>query len=171
MDCTVIAAPPYVELERIYIITATIKTFKGRRNVDVHLFRPDADPGEFEALSAMDIVEKPKFETPAEARTTEAREDALRTALEAFTTDEGNKVLEYLDKRYGALLGPVMVCPLEMPIPLGVVPLSTIPENRSMGFIRFNEAPNYPLDFAVWGFYDLNAHEPLMPADETGAAQ
>jgi hypothetical protein len=60
----------------------------------------------------------------------------------------------------------VTVCPLALPIPLGVVPLSAIPEGKTMGFIRFDAVRDYPLPFAVRAFYDLDAHEPLVPAGD-----
>ncbi|MEG2173658.1 MAG: hypothetical protein RRY29_10455 [Desulfovibrionaceae bacterium] len=163
MEHVIIAAPHFETLERIYIITATLKTFKGRRNVDVHLFRANPDSAELETLRAMNLVGKPDNETPVGCATPEAGEDALRTVLEAFTAEEGNDLLEYLDKRYAEQFAKVVVCPLELPVPLGVVPLSTIPEGKTMGFIHLNAVRDYPLPFQVHGFYDLDAHEPLLP--------
>lgn len=162
MEHVIIAAPHFEPLERIYIITATLKNFKGRRNVEVHLFRANPDLAELESLRAMNIVGKPNNETPVGSNTPAAAEDALRTVLEAFTAEEGNVLLEYMDKRYADQFAKVVVCPLELPVPLGVVPLSAIPEGKSMGFIHLSAVRDYPLDFAVSGFYDLDAHEPTM---------
>lgn len=165
MEHVIIAASHYETLERIYIITAILKTFKGRRNVEVHLFRDNPDVAELESLRTMDLVGKANSETPAGCDSPEAAEDALRTVLEAFTAEEGNLLLEYLDTRYADQFAKVVVCPLEIPIPLGVVPLSSIPEGKTMGFINLSAVRDYPLPFAVQGFYDLDAHEPLMPEE------
>lgn len=166
MEHVIIAAPHYEALERIYIITATMKTFKGRRHVEVHLFRDNPDIAELESLRAMDdLVGKPTNETPAGCNSPESAEDALRTVLEAFTAQEGNLLLEYLDTRYADQFSKVVVCPMELPVPLGVVPLSSIPEGKAMGFINLSVVRDYPLPFAVRGFYDLDAHEPMMPEE------
>lgn len=161
MEHVIMPAPPispYAELERVYLIQATLKTFKGRRDVIVHLFRQDTDLAELEALRGMKLVGEANTDTPEGATV----EDALRSMLEAFTTDEGNALLEYLDKRYDDHITRVTVCPMDLPVALGMVPFSGIPEGKSMGFIRFNAVPDYNLPFAVHGFYDLDVHEPLV---------
>lgn len=162
MEHMIIAAPPFVQLERVYLIQATIRTFKGRRNVLVHLFRHDTDEQELEVLRDMNLVGKKDKETPEGA----TPENALRSVLEAFTAEEGNALLAYLDKRYAEHVTKVVVCPLDLPVPLGIVPFSSIPEGKSMGFIRFDAVHDYDLPFGVHGFYDLEAHEPLMHEDE-----
>lgn len=158
MEHVIIAAPPFVQLERIYLIQATIRTFKGRRDVVVHIFRADTDKNELEALRGMDIVGEPDNETPEGA----TEEEALRSVLEAFTAEEGNALLAYLEKRYGEHVTRVVVCPLDIPVPLGMVPFSNIPEGKTMGFIRFDMVDNYTLPFKMHGFYDLEAHAPLV---------
>lgn len=158
MECVVIAASPNTMLERIYLIQATLKTFKGRRDVMVHLFRHDTDPAELESLRGQGLVSEADGSTPSGA----SEEDALYSLLEAFTAEEGNELLEYLKARYSDHITRVVVCPVELPVPLGMVPLSGIPEGKSMGFLRFDRAPEYSLSFGVHGFYDLDAHEPLV---------
>ena len=161
MEHIIIPAPPDAPLERAYIITLTIHTFKGRRNVEAHLFRADPDPTAAEMLDARELVGPPQADMrPADIET--ARNDALRVVLEAFTAEEGNLVLDYLKERYAEQIARVTVCPLELPVPLGVMPLSAVPEGKSMGFIRFDEARAYPLPFRVRAFYDLDAAEPLV---------
>ena len=166
MEHIIVPAPPFVQMERIYSMTATIKTFKGRRNVVTHLFRADTDTAELDELSPLGLVGKPDEETPEGADTPEGAENALRSVLEAFTADEGNALLAYLEKRYAAHITEVRVSPLELPVPLGSAPLASVPEGRTIGFIRFDAAPDYPLPFSVRGFYDLDAHEPLVSEDE-----
>ncbi len=162
MDQKIIAASPFEELDRIYLIQATLKSFKGRRDVIVHLFRTNIDEAaveqELQELRHMDVVGKADADTPEGAQA----DDALLSILEAFTAEEGNLLLPYLEKRYDEQISEVVVSPLEVPVPLGVVPFSAIPEGKTMGFIRFNAVPDYDLPFGVHGFYDLDNHEPLM---------
>ncbi|MCL1984895.1 MAG: hypothetical protein FWG59_00405 [Betaproteobacteria bacterium] len=166
MEHIIIPAPPDAPLDRIYIITLTMHTFKGRRNVEAHLFRAEPDPAELESLRDKGLVGKPCGESDACQLPHGTEDDALQTALEAFTAEEGNLLLDYLKERYADQILRVTVCPLELPIPLGVIPLSAIPEGKSMGFIRFDAVRDYPLPFAVRAFYDLDAHEPLVPEGE-----
>jgi hypothetical protein len=167
MEHVIIPAPPDAPLDRAYIITLTMHTFKGRRNVEAHLFRAGADPAELESLRNKGLVGKPCAEAGGSQEAPHGTEDdALQTVLEAFTAEEGNLLLDYLKDRYADQILRVTVCPLELPVPLGIVPLSAIPEGKSMGFIRFDAVRDYPLPFAVRAFYDLDAHEPLAPEGE-----
>ena len=166
MEHVIIPAPPDAPLDRIYIITLTMHTFKGRRNVEAHLFRAEPDPAEFQSLRDKALIGKPCAEPGDSQLPRGTEDDALQAILEAFTAEEGNLLLDYLKERYADQILRVTVCPLELPIPLGVVPLSAIPEGKTMGFIRFDAVRDYPLPFAVRGFYDLDAHEPLVPEGE-----
>lgn len=158
MEHMIIAAPPFVPLDRVYLIQATMPNFKGHRDVIIHIFRYDTDESELDGLRALDIVGKPDKETPEGATV----ENALRSVLEAFTTDEGNALLAYLEKRYAEHISRVVVCPVNVPVPLGLAPFASIPEGRSMGFIYFDKIKGYDLPFGVRGFYDLEAHEPIV---------
>jgi len=165
MEHVIIPAPPDAPLDRIYIITLTMHTFKGRRHVEAHLFRAGSDPAELISLRDKSLVGKPCAESSSQLpHGTE--DDALQTILEAFTAEEGNLLLDYLKERYAEQILRVTVCPLELPVPLGIVPLSAIPEGKTMGFIRFDAVRDYPLPFAVRAFYDLDAYEPLVPEGE-----
>ncbi len=165
MEYRIIAAPPDIDIDRIYLIQATLKSFKGRRHVIAHLFRLNDNKEELEALRTLEVVGKKDATTPEGAH----EDDALASALEAFTADEGNMLLAYLEKRYKDQITEVVVSPLEIPIPLGMVPFSGIPEGKTMGFIRFDAVPDYDLPFAVHGFYDLDAHDSLTTEDENPA--
>ncbi len=163
MEYRIIAASPGVELERVYLIQIMLKSFKGRRDVIVYLFRTDTNEKELETLRQYeDLVAKPDSTTPEGA----SAEDAILSVLEAFTAEEGNVLLEYLEKKYNEHIKEVVVSPLELPIPLGMVPFSAIPEGKSMGFIRFETVPDYDVPFKVHGFYDLDAHDALLAEGE-----
>ena len=162
MEVQFAPAPSQAPIERIYIVAATLKAFKGRRHVEAHLFRHGADAAELAALLDSDLVGPPDPAVPPQVLQGATREAALRCILEAFTREESEALVAYLEERYAEHLEKITVCPLEVPVPLGVAPLSHIPEGKTTGFIRFDKAPGYPLPFAVWAFYDLDAHEPLL---------
>lgn len=157
-----LSAPPDAPLQRIYIMVATLRAFKGRRHVDAHIFRHGATEEELAALESLGLVGAPDPSVPPEALQGATREAALRCVLEAFTAGESQALLSYLEQRYAEHIEKITVCPLDLPVPLGVAPLGAIPEGKSTGFIRFDAVPDYPLSFTARGFYDLAAHEPLL---------
>ena len=161
MEFRIIAASPFVTLERVYLIQVSLKSFKGRRDVIVYLFRTDTNKEELKELEELDVVSPADDDTPENA----SKADALLSLLEAFTAEEGNLVLDYLKDRYDEQISEVVVSPVELPIPLGMVPFSAIPEGKTMGFIRFDAVADYSLPFIVHGFYDLDAHDALLDED------
>ena len=66
MEHIIVPAPPFVQMERIYSMTATIKTFKGRRNVVTHLFRADTDAAS-KGLKAVEKTFSPEFRNRLDA--------------------------------------------------------------------------------------------------------
>ncbi len=176
MELNVIPVEGTPPVARIHVISVTIRTFKGRRNVQAHLFRLAAEAEAAEGLAALRAVpglvgaplEPGGPNTPGADDLTgpEAETDALRTVLEAFTEAERDAVVAYLSQRYADRLTCIIACPLQLPVPRGVVPFSALPEGKTMGVIRFDEVPRYPLPFAIRGFYDLAQHEPLVHEQE-----
>ncbi|MDY3810584.1 hypothetical protein FYJ44_00160 [Desulfovibrio sp. PG-178-WT-4] len=162
MEKQSIAAPDNAPLDRIYIIAATLNAFKGRRHVEVHIFRHGATDEELAALEGKKLVGPPDPAVPPQVLQGATEKAALRCVLEAFTAEESQALVAYLEQRYAEHIEKIMVCPMDLPVPLGVAPLSGIPEGKSTGFIRFDAVPDYPLPFVARGFYDLAVHEPLM---------
>ncbi len=157
MQTTILEAGADSPIERIYSISITIRTFKGRRNVEAHIFRCDADMAEADGYDWNSLIGPPM--DPQHPGTAE---DARKTLMEAFTQKERDAVVAYLAERYGSRLESILACPVELPVPLGVTPLSSITDGKSFGFIRFTDVKEYPLPFAIRGFYDLAQHEPLV---------
>ena len=178
MELTVIPVEGTPPVERIHVISVTIRTFKGRRNVQAHLFRltGEAETGEAASAEALASLRgmpglvggplEPDAPGAEDLTGPEAETDALRTVLEAFTEAERDAVVNYLSQRYADRLTCIIACPLQLPVPRGVVPFSALPEGKTMGVIRFDEVPRYPLPFAIRGFYDLAQHEPLVHEQE-----
>ena len=162
MEKQSIAAPSDALLDRVYIVAATLSAFKGRRHVEVHIFRHGATEEELAALQGKKLVGPPDPAVPPQVLQGATKEAALRCILEAFTEEESRALVDYLEQRYAEHIEKITDCPLDLPVPLGVAPLSGIPEGKSTGFIRFEAVPNYPLPFVARGFYDLAIHEPLM---------
>lgn len=156
MQTYIIPAEEGTAIDRVYSISITIRTFKGRRNVEAHVFRHNPEMAEAADYDWNSLVGPPMDPAnPGEI------EDVKRTLLETFTTEERDAVVAYLAERYGSRLECITACPVELPIPLGVMPLSSITPGKALGFIRFDNVLNYPLPFAVRGFYDLAQHDPL----------
>jgi hypothetical protein len=152
---------PEASTERIYAISIVIRSFKGRRDVEVHLFRQDWDESEFSAYDWDKLIGQ-----PLEPNIEYDEGSSRRIILEAFTREERDAVVDYLRERYENRLSRIDACALDLPVPAGLPPLSTYPEGKSIGFIRFDEIPNYPLDFKFRGLYDLSRHEPLVRDEE-----
>ena len=147
-------------LDRVFIVAATLGTFKGCRHVDVQIFRPGATDAELEAIKDLGLVAPADPSVPAEVLQGATEEAALRCVLESFTAEESHALVEYLEKRYADQIERITVCPLDLPVPLGVAPLAGIGEGKTTGFIRFDAVRDYPLPFPAYGFYDLAAQKP-----------
>jgi hypothetical protein len=84
-----------------------------------------------------------------------------KVLLESFTIEERDMIMDYMKKRYVSRLSAINSRPLDFPIPLGLIPLSEIPEDNDIGCVRFEEIHNYTLPFPVHGLYILSQHEPV----------
>lgn len=141
--------------QRLYIVAATLRDFRGRQNLEVQIFRAKADAAELELLRGKNLVGSPDPDMPAELLAGATEDAALECLLEAFTANELELVESYLKSRYGEHITELTICPMPLPIPLGVGPLGKIPEGENSGFINFDLAPDYPLPFAIKGYYEL----------------
>lgn len=165
MEYCIIPAPAFITLPRIYAMEITLRCFKCRRYVTARLFRlmsAAESAAELALLRDLSLLAPADAETPRSARSRQGKENALRGFLEAFTAEEGNRILRYLSARYARHIHCVRVSPLAIPRPLGIPLLATQPENSHAGFIRFDNAPGYPLPFAFRACYDLNLHGALL---------
>ncbi|MCG8529120.1 MAG: hypothetical protein MI749_00480 [Desulfovibrionales bacterium] len=146
---------------RVYSMYIIIRSFKGRKNVQAHLFRygiSSEDLSKFDPTGCIDTIEPTSSN---KAYLSGSMEDTKHMVLESFTEKERDAVIQYLKKRYVSRLDFIEATPLSFPVPKGTMPLCSIPEGKSMGFIRFENMPGYPLPFSFRGFYDLDQHEPI----------
>jgi hypothetical protein len=142
------AAPP---CPRGYVATICIRVFKGRRDVVVHLFRPERLPAE--TYSWAELVEESAADT--------GRGDSREVILESFTREELDQLVTYLAARYTDRLTAITTNVLHFPLPAGLLPLGSMPEGKDIGRIRFEIVPGYALPFIVHGLYDLSQHKPM----------
>ena len=142
---------------RGHVATICIRVFKGRRDVLVHLFRPDWTSEEA-VYPWPELVQEDPQTGPSTCRG-----DSRAVLLESFNREEMDQIVAYLTARYADRLTRISINSLEFPLPAGLLPLSAMPEGKDIGRIRFEIVPHYPLPFVVHGLYDLSQHKPLDP--------
>ncbi|MBQ9536629.1 MAG: hypothetical protein IJU79_02445 [Desulfovibrionaceae bacterium] len=152
---------PNPRYARCYGIDAIVKNFKGCQHLEITLFRSGATAAELEEVKRLDLVGPPEPEVPPEVLQGATEEGALRYVLENFTESEAEQFLQYCQDRYADLFETILIAPLELPVPLGAGPLAALPTTPTSGFICFDQAPNYPLNFAVRAYFDFNLQDEL----------
>jgi len=159
VDIQIITAGKDLPIDRAYALSMTIKSFKGRRDVEVHLFRHAWDPEEEEAVEWDQLL--------AEKGMSEAEEasGSRRVILEALTAEERDRIVDYLKEHYTGRLTGVCSMPIPFPVPVGLVALSDMSEGKTIGFIHFERIPHFNLGIALRGFYDLGQHPPIVETE------
>ena len=157
MDIQIAATDMNTPSPRAWALTMTIRTFKGRRDVEVHLFRPAWNPAEENACD-WDALVGGTLNGDETADSTSAR----RIILESFTAEERDQIVEYLKAHYSSRLTAIAAAPLPFPVPSGMPALSDLDEGKSIGFIRFEKIGHFDLPFAMRGLYDLSRHRPIV---------
>lgn len=150
-----------IPIKRGYAVSMVIRSFKGRREVEVHLFRPDWGP-EDEGEIIWDNV----FGSPATLDAVPDENKDRKVVLESFTKEERDQVIDYLKEHYSSRLESIFATPMEFPVPSGLPPLSSISEGKDIGLIKFEKIPHFDLPFALRGLYNLGAHRPLVETRE-----
>ena len=156
MELNIITSQDELPVKKGYTISLIIKKFKGHKDIEIHLFRPDWDEEEARSYDWIkllgDPIDRDVSIDPISSR---------KVLLESFTTEERDMIMDYMKKRYVSRLSAINSRPFDFPIPMGLIPLSEIPEDNDIGCIRFEEIPNYTLPFLVHGLYILSQHEPV----------
>lgn len=161
MNIEIKKAEKQLPIERIYIMAGILKSFKGKRDVELQIIRPCAKEEEFFPLFDKNLVDAPDPAMPAALVENSSMRKALGCILEAFTEDEAKALANYLAQRYGDKFSSLFASPMIFPVPFGVAPLAELPESKNSGFIRFERASDYPLPFSAWGYYDLDTHSSI----------
>ncbi|MGE4552667.1 MAG: hypothetical protein AB7D57_06120 [Desulfovibrionaceae bacterium] len=156
MEFLVIDPVAPLPVDRAWTLAMTIMSFKGRRDVQVHLFRPAWDPAEEAALPWDELLGEPMPGAPGDAAS------ARRVVLESFTPAERDQVLAFLKTQYATRLSRLESRPLSFPVPVGLPALSDVTEGKNIGLIRFEKIPSCHLTVPLHGLYNLAQHPPLV---------
>lgn len=156
MQITKVPIDSPLPCERAFVLSMVIRSFKGRRDVEVHLFR--SGWAETDAL----ICRGEGIFEPAASADKESHERACAFLMEAFTAEERDALIDYLSARYADKVSEITAAPLPFPIPTDISPLSTVPLGQDIGLIHLWKIPNYPLPFKVDGLFDLAVHKPMV---------
>ncbi len=159
MDIEIIKPEGSLPSERAYAVSMTIKSFKGRRDVDVHLFRHAWDPEEEPAMDWDALLGAQGMGEDEKAA------GSRHVVLESFTAEERDQLIAYLKEHYAGKLKSVFSAPIPFPVPIGLTALSSISEGKSVGFIHFERIPHFNLRLAVRGLYDLSQHRPIVETE------
>ena len=160
MEILVIDPTAPLPVDRAWTLAMTIKSFKGRRDVQVHLFRPAWDPAEEAACPWGSLLGEAIPGAPGDEASTR------KVVLEAFTAAERDQVLDFLKTQYATRLSRIESRPLAFPVPVGLPALSDATESKSIGLIRFEKIPSCTLTLPLRGLYDLSAHPPMVDTAE-----
>lgn len=156
MDITVTPSPSTLPIDRAFCLSMVIKSFKGRRDVEVHLFRANWDDEEIKESDLDKLIGAPidpSSTDPAGSQT---------VILESFTECERDLILNYLKEQYSTRLTALHSSPLTFPVPAGLKGLSQVEAGKNIGFIEFEKIPSYSLEIPLKGFYDLSQHPPIV---------
>lgn len=157
MEINIAPADISLPVERAHVLSMTIKAFKGRRDVDIHLFRACWNQEEESSFDWNTLLAP----TREDDDTTELPE-CRNIVLEAFTEDERDTIINYLKAQYSTRITSITSSTLSFPIPAGLMPLSNVEEGKSIGFIIFEKIPSYSLGLPLKGLYDLSLHPPIV---------
>ncbi|MDK2957805.1 MAG: hypothetical protein PWQ57_3303 [Desulfovibrionales bacterium] len=162
MEIEIYEAESPLPINRAYSVSIIIKSFKGRRDVEAHLFRPQWDSAEEKDVDWAKLLGSPMDPSlPADPLSTR------KVIMESFTVEERDQLVLYLSEHYDDRLTALWSAPLEFPAPMGLPALSDVDEDKSIGFIRFEKIPHFHLPFPVHALYDLSRHRPLVEEAES----
>ena len=154
MDITITAPQSPLPFARAHSLSMVIRSFKGRRDVEVYLFRSRWDASEASDPVLSTLVETG---TPASG----SGRDSRTIILESFTEGERDTIVEYLKEQYSTRLTAITSTVLPFPIPAGLPGFTEIQASKDGGFIEFEKIPSYPLKFPLKGYFDLSQHRPI----------
>jgi len=151
MDITCIPAVGKLPVARAWTLSMVVKTFKGRKDVLIRLFR-----------STWNAAEENAYDWPPLLGASPALETRRRVLLESFTADERDAVVHYLRTRYQDKVSAITSCPLRFPIPADQTVLSGMTEGKDIGVLHVDRLSDWNLSFPVHGVFDLSQHRPII---------
>lgn len=161
MEIVIVPPEGALPVERAWAVSMVVKSFKGRRDVEAHLFRSCWEESE-EAGYDWKRLLGPATPGNSDLKT----ESSKAVLLESFTAAERDRIIEFLKEQYADKLCAIHACTLEFPIPRGMTPLSAVAPGKDVGLIHFEKIPSFALDIPLRGLYDLNQHRPLVEVED-----
>lgn len=153
MDINITTSDTSSPTRKVNSISITIKSFKGRKDVEVHLFRSNWSPADEASEDWSAIL----------AETDDSNQEPGRgMVMEAFSDDERDFIVDYLKRQYSTRLSAIRSTPLTFPVPAGLSGLSACQPDKNIGFIEFDKIPSYSLNIPLKGLYDLSQHPPIV---------
>ena len=131
-----------------YSVILIAHEYAGYKDVEIQLFQKSISEEEASRLlQPFGITEKDE----------EYYRDAVSQIEETFSIEQVEQLINHFSKRQGT---KIEIVPAYIPMPkhFGI---GLYPEGFSSELITFNKADNYPLDFEVWGYYELKDCEQL----------
>jgi hypothetical protein len=159
MDISINTPASPLPCQRAYSLSMVIRSFKGRRDVEVHLFRSRWNRSEESESDYTGLIEQ----DPSAPKT--VLPEGRKVILESFTADERDLIVNYLKEQYSTRLTAIRSNPLNFPVPAGLAGFTEVQPGKDAGFIEFKKIPSYPLEFPLKGYFDLSRHLPLVNED------
>lgn len=156
MDINIITPDSPLPSDHVHSLSMTIRSFKGRKDVQVHLFRAAWDSADEAGQNWDTLIGEPV--DPSRTETAGSKS----IVMESFTTDERDRIVNYLKEQYSTRLTAINSAPLTFPVPAGLMGLSQIEAGKDIGFIDFVKIPSYSLGIPMRGLYDLSQHSPIV---------
>lgn len=144
--------PSHAPMRYGYSISMAIKTFKGRRDVEVHLFRSTWDKNDEANLDWDTLISGQRSEN----------DTSRNVIMETFSSEECDTIINYLKEQYSTRITAIRSTLIELPVPSGMKGLSQVVPNKSIGIIEFEKIPSYSLGLPMKGLYDLDRHPPIV---------
>ncbi len=154
MDIDITTSDTPTPTRYAHTLSMVIKSFKGRRDVEVHLFRGSWTDADEQSENWSTLI--------APSQKTEKTADSRRVVMESFSEAERDRIVSYLKEQYSTRLTAIRSRPLTFPIPAGMPGLSQLEAGKNVGFIEFEKIPSYSLDIPLKGLYDLSQHLPIV---------
>ena len=156
---------------KLYTVTSTVAEYDGHKDVVFNWFvkehreplYPFTDGTPMRGFQlprrlAGELVDLSDAYTPEDLWCSECALNRM------FTLDEAEMLAEYLRGHCG---DDPAIHEEELPVECGRMDPLGIPTGGPQGFYRLDRTPGYPLNFEVWGYYDLRrADGPYSPSSE-----
>jgi hypothetical protein len=132
----------------LFHVTSTIREFGSRKDVGMGWFIIHARPD----LPFAELIEG--YELASD------RVYAENYLAGLFTSEQASALVAYLNQHHDHDGVETVTTRVELPVPGNIMGFGDIAVGGPEGFYRLCEEREWTLPFEVWGYYDLQQHEP-----------